>query len=197
MHFDRLRLKSTNKSRTTWNIVTTITNNTITTSNIPPMNINNWTTNPSIIANAFNYHFCSVSENLITKIFFGKNTTNDNPLTYLRQNFIQSFPAIRLNNTTIHEISKIIQSLKCKDSNGYDGDSTRILQISAPYILSPLIYIFNKTLSNGIFPDRLKFSELKLFKKGASTECSNYRSISLLNSLLKNYIQKIASTLKS
>ena len=66
---------------------------------------------------------------------------------------------------------------------GYDEISTRILKISAPYILSPLTFIFNKILSTGIFPDRLKFSEVKpLYKKGLTTEFSNYRPVSLLPS---------------
>jgi hypothetical protein len=109
-HFDTLILKSTNRSRTTWNIVKTVTNNRITTSNTQTMNINNkLTTNPSIIANAFNTYFSSIADNLITKSFFEKNTTNEkDPLIYLGQNFTQSFPLLRLNNTTSHEISKII-----------------------------------------------------------------------------------------
>jgi hypothetical protein len=37
------------------------------------------------------------------------------------------------------------------------------------------MYIFNKILSTGIFPERLKFSEMKpLLKKGDKTEFSNY-----------------------
>jgi hypothetical protein len=52
-------------------------------------------------------------------------------------------------------------------------------------------HIFNKTLSTGTFPDRLKFSEVKpLFKKGATTEFSNYQPISLLTSFSK-VIKKI------
>jgi len=66
--------------------------------------------------------------------------------------------------------------LKCKDSCGYDEISSRILKIRAPYVLSPLTYIFNKFLSTGIFPERLTFS--------------NYRPISLLTSLSK-IIEKI------
>ena len=157
------------------------------------MNINNkLTTKPTIIANAFNTYFSLVADNLITKSFFEKNTSNEkDPLKYLGQNFTQSSPPLRLKNTTTHEVSKIIQSLKCKDSYGYDEVSTTILKISAPYILSPLTYIFNKTLATGIFPDRLKFSEVKpLLKKGASTEFSNYRPISLLTSFSK-IIEKI------
>jgi hypothetical protein len=41
-------------------------------------------------------------------------------------------------------------------------------------------------LATGIFPDILKFSEVKsLFKKGTLTEFSNYRPVSLLTSFSK------------
>ena len=73
--------------------------------------------------------------------------------------------------------------------------SSRIPNISAVYVLSPLMYIFNKVLSTGTFPDRLKFSEVKpLFKKGDITEFSNYHLISLLLSfskIIENIIYKI------
>ena len=73
----------------------------------------------------------------------------------------------------------------------FTSTSSRILKISAPYILSPLTHIFNKILSTGIFPERLKFSEVKpLFKKGLTTEFSNYRPISLLITFSK-IIEKI------
>jgi len=40
-----------------------------------------------------------------------------------------------------------------------------------PFISSPLIYISNKMLSTGIFPTRLKFSQVfPIFKKGNKTD---------------------------
>jgi hypothetical protein len=144
--------------------------------------------NPLAIANVLNTCFSSVAENLLLKNFSGKNTINNNDsISYLRQNFKQFFATIQLRNTTTYEIQKIIPSLKCKNSYGYDELSSRILKISTPYVLSPLTYTFNKILSTGIFPDILKFSEVKpLYKKGDKTEVSNYRPISLFTSFSKD-----------
>jgi hypothetical protein len=84
------------------------------------------------------------------------------------------------------EVEKIIKSLKTKNSSGYDGISTKLLKISSCFISSPLIYICNKSLSSGIFPDRLKYAMVKpLFKKGDRANISNYRPISLLSSFAK------------
>ena len=126
-------LESTNRSRTTWEIVKTVTNNRRSVNNVQTVIINNkGTTNPSTIADAFS----SVADNLISKSFLVKNNEKD-PLFYLGQNFTQSFFPLRFNNTTVHEINQInqiIHSLKCKDSYGYDEISTRNLKMSAPYI---------------------------------------------------------------
>ena len=98
------------------------------------------------------------------------------PLKYLHYAFTRLRKNMKLNHTTNKEIDEIIKLLKPKNSHGYDEISTKILKASAPYILSPLTYIGNKILSIGIFPDRLKFSEIKpLFKKGNRTNCLNYR----------------------
>jgi hypothetical protein len=82
-------------------------------------------------------------------------------------------------------------SLKSKNSHGYDGISSRILKVSTPHVLLPLTYIFNKILQTGVFPDRLRFSEVKpLYKKGDKTEFSNYRPILLLPAF-SNIMEKI------
>ena len=48
--------------------------------------------------------------------------------------------------------------------------------------------LINQTLSTGIFPKSLKMSRIKpLFKRGKSFQFTNYRQISLLPSMFKNY----------
>jgi hypothetical protein len=65
------------------------------------------------------------------------------------------------------EIEDVVNSLKMKDSYGYDGISTNVLKQSITYISSPLTHICNLMISTGIFPTKLKFAEIKpLYKKG-------------------------------
>ena len=145
LYYNNLLLKSSNKTKTTWNIVKTIANYKDTINNLSPMNIKDKiSNNPVAIANAFNSYFSSVAENLLAKNSSRNTLTNiKDSIFYLHQNFRQPFPTMKLRHTTMYEIEKIIYSLKCKNSRGYDEISTRILKASTPYVLSPLTYIFN------------------------------------------------------
>jgi hypothetical protein len=169
-------------SSTTWNIVKTVTNNRRNSNKIVSMNIDNQpNSNPITIANAFNTYFSSVASKLISKLPGNNHPAHEDPLNNLTFNFKTPTSSLRFNHTTTHKVNSIIQSLKTKDSCGYDEISSRILKISAPYILSPLTHIFNKILSTGIFPERLKFSEVRpVYKKGSTAEFSHYRPVSLL-----------------
>jgi hypothetical protein len=87
---------------------------------------------------------------------------------------------MNLKSVSSKEVENIIKSLKTKNSSEYDGISTKLLKISSCFISSPLTYICNKSLSSGIFPDRLKYAVVKpLFKKSDRSNVSNYRPISL------------------
>ena len=103
------------------------------------------------------------------------------PLQNLFKYFNQLFKDISWPYTSANEINKMIDSLKDKNSSGYDEISTKIIKISKPFIISPLINICNKMLAQGIYPERLKFSLIKpIYKSGDKSSPSNYRLISLL-----------------
>ena len=93
---------------------------------------------------------------------------------------------MKLKSLSTKHVEKIIKSLKPKNSAGYDGISTGLLKISSAFIISPLTFICNKSISLGVFPDRLKYAAVKpLFKKGDKNNISNYRPISSLSSFSK------------
>lgn len=82
---------------------------------------------------------------------------------------------------TNKEVKNIVKSLKWKHSHGYDEISQYILKISLPFILETLTYMCNKVLNLGVFPSRLKYSQINpIFKKGDRTDIANYTLISLL-----------------
>jgi len=98
--------------------------------------------------------------------------------------------------TSAREINKIIDLLKDKNSSGYDEITTKIIKISKPFIISPLINICNKMLAQGIYPERLKFSLIKpIYKSGDKSFSSNYRPISLLPVLPKIFEKVIYNRL--
>ena len=173
---------STNRMKTIWNIIKAETNRAKETTDIDHNNCQN---SPE----AFNRYFLSIPQNIIDSIRSNVNQytyTAKNPSCYLANLFHASFPSIKFQNTSTREIEKIINSLRMKNSCGYDEISTKVLKLSAPYISSPLCYICNKSMLSGIFPARLKYATIKpLLKTGDKENIANYRPISLLTSFSK------------
>ena len=142
------------------------------------------------IANIFSTYFTTVTDKMGANnlVYINASSNNADPLSYLYQVFTSQFPSIKLTPVTLKEIREIIKSLRWKNSHGYDDISMKILKISLPFIESPLTYICNRMLTTGIFPTRLKFSQIHpVFKKGNKIEISNYRPISLLTSFSKTF----------
>jgi hypothetical protein len=72
------------------------------------------------------------------------------------------------------------------NSRGYDEIAIEVLKSCKHVIISPLTYIIYRSLATGIFPDRLKYSEIKpIYKSGEKNLVCNYRPISLLTSFSK------------
>jgi len=110
-------------------------------------------------------------------------------LKYLDHNSEYPFPKIKWHHTSSNEINKIIKSLKPKNSAVYNDIPLKILKISALFMVSPLTYICSHALSLGIFPERLKYSVVKLmFMKGDRSVIYNYRPIFLITSFSKIFV---------
>jgi Notch-like protein len=133
------------------------------------------------------HYFLSVAENNNVKNKLNNtnidNLTDISPIKYLLETFKIPFPKIKLKSLSTKEVENIIKSLKPKNSYGYDEISTKVLRMSSPFTSSPLTRICNSLISQRIFPDRLKYSEINtVFKNGDKSNISNYRPISLLTS---------------
>ena len=89
--------------------------------------------------------------------------------------------SILLHPTSVQEIDKIIQDLPNKSSHSHDELSNITLKALRTSITFPLCHIFNQSLVDGMFPEKMKWAEIIPLYKGKSMDLTiNYCPISLL-----------------
>ena len=104
--------------KTIWDIAKLLTGKKKNTKYIHQINVDGTiTSDGQIIANSFNNYFLLIIGNC-TPVAKGKK-----PIDYLYQASKEPFPTIEYQNTTTAEIEKNNESLKAKDSHGYDDIS--------------------------------------------------------------------------
>ena len=152
---------------------------------ISMLNINgSLTANKNYIVEEFNNFFSKIGEKLASKI----ENSNDIFRNYLNDPKQQS---ILLTKTNEDEIIHQIKSLENGKSTGHDGINARFLKLCSPYVSPILANIFNLAIKTGIYPDELKIAKvIPIFKSGDTTECTNYRPISVL-SIIDNVFERI------
>ena len=143
------------------------------------------TTNPMVISDGFCNYFSNVGKNLAAKIpnsrksfqdYLGNDNVNDN---------------FFLMPTTEYEVEKLILTLPSKTSSGYDSVSNILLKELSSVLKGPLATVFNKSISDGVFPEKMKISEIvPLYKSKEKHIQSNYRPIALLP-VMSKVLEKI------
>ena len=94
--------------------------------------------------------------------------------------------SIFLSPVTQLELDRMINKLPNKNSSGFDNISNILLKEIKPWIISPMVDIFNSSLTAGVFPELMKKAIIVPLHKGQSTlELSNYRPITLLITISK------------
>ena len=134
----------------------------------------NVTTDPQVISNGFCRYYNDISKNVAEKIPKPNKT-------------FEQYLGCRCDNTLFFsptdekEIESCIKSLPSKTSSGHDGISNVLLKGIVHVVKKPLVVAFNKSLSEGIFPNSMKIAEIvPLYKSKDKCQLANYRPISLL-----------------
>ena len=147
---------------------------------------------PSRVAEEF-YRFCnSVTDNLIEKAGMNSNHAEEeirlegaDPRAgvSVENGGGQTLDGFRLTTGDVH---RAILSLKNKFSVGADGVSSRTIKEMANLFSKISTPLFNKSLKQCVFPDKLKLAFIvPVFKSGDDTQMTNYRPISLLPCISK------------
>ncbi len=175
-YFSRL-VAFKNESRKLWSVLNSVIGKTRNKMELPDKitDINNIEISGSQnIADTFCEFYTNVGANLASKI----PTANKGFEYYMKKHCNNS---LFLAPTDSDEILKIIKGLKNKSSSGYDNISNVILKHIGPVVAQPLSTIFNKSLADGIFPEKMKIAEIvPMYKSAKRNQCTNYRPVSLL-----------------
>lgn len=164
-------------SKTSWNLVRNELGNSKPRQTISEIEINEkYIEDPQSISDHFNKFFTNIAINNDCQ---GSNSFCNNSKPNLMNpssHNLSCFSAV-----TEPEVYKTIMSLKNKNSSGWDEIPSSVVKRSAHIITKPLTFVINLSLSNGEFPDKLKYSVVRpLFKSGDPKSVSNYRPIALL-----------------
>jgi hypothetical protein len=162
--------------RKTWKLLKTVINcDSENINSIKEIKSNDTTLkNPVHIANAFNNYFVGIGPTLASKI----NPSSAKPADYLP---IANPKSMFLRPIDQIEIKSIVTNLKANASSGDDSILPKIVRSIIEYIQTPLCTIFNKSLEQGCFPDKLKIARvIPIYKTDDEKLVSNYRPISVL-----------------
>ena len=133
------------------------------------------------IANEFGRDFSTVGDHYANKI----NDPNKNIESYLKV-IPRNTKSIFLNPTTGEEIRSMISKLPNKKSSGFDNIDNIILKEIKDCISPKLAEIFNLSMLEGVFPEKMKLAEVvPLYKSEEKYLTNNNRPISLLITILK------------
>ena len=136
-----------------------------------------------VSAEDLNIHFTSVADQVIQN-----DCSASNSLRLLRE-FCTSkgiMSELSLTPTSVIDAYYTLIHLKQTGTRDLEGLDSKILKLSAPIIADTLIYIYNLCIHKSCLPKVFKTAKvIPIYKHGAQTDTSNYRTISVLFLLSK------------
>ena len=146
--------------------------------------------NQTEVCNIFNTHFINKPANIGNSSSFelGGPLEDTNLTNHLSIQTILSKANkvdFSFKHVTRDEVCESIKSLKNK-APGHDKISAKVLKIASPIVAQPLTLLFNTCVDASIFPSACKKAEVTPgFKRGADTDETNYRPLSVLTAVSK------------
>ena len=174
-HYDQLLRQNSGNIKKSWEIIKEVINRKQSPKKTKEFTIDgNIVDNNRVIADAFNNFYLNIGSN-ISKSLPAINKTHSSFMANANPNSMFVTPTDR------EEIRKIVINLK-KKCPGWDDINCHVIKEACPLILDVLTLIINMSLSEGVFPSKLKTAKVvPLFKSGDSGIVNNYRPVSVLS----------------
>lgn len=171
-------IKSNNKSKTTWNIINkTIGKGQVENKIMEIHHEENIITDAKQVAANFNKFFIEKSQALSSSF-----PTDDSIPQITEKNFKTMF----FTPTSENEVYIAINTLKQSNASGIDEISTNLLKVAINFIVRPLTFLINRSLTDSKFPEIFKTAKvIPIYKKDSKYAMENYRPISLLSAVSK------------
>ena len=132
------------------------------------------------IADEFNQFFVNVGPNLAKNINYSMD--DDKNLSSVSDNKHSMF----LGGVCESDVLEVVRKFKNKKSVDCNNIDMSLVKVVMDCVLKPFTYICNKSLSTGIFPDKMKMAKvIPIYKNGDKHMVSNYRPVSLLSQFSK------------
>ena len=141
---------------------------------------------PPLIYNDEVYSCNKDKANLLNNYFASQSNLHDDNAELPNLSINDEAPVLENISLHSHEVKDVLLSLKLGKSSGPDGINNRVLKELSSQISDPLCTLFNFSLSHSVVPDSWKEANVTpIHKKDDKSDISNYRPISLLNTIGK------------
>jgi hypothetical protein len=175
-----------------WKHINQLVNKNSRSTNISVLQIDEQViTENETIADLFNEYFTDIGPNLSNQI----TETNTDFKRYMKFKTQHKF---NFKNININEVLNALEKLKTSKSTGHDNIPAKLLKDASDAVASFLVFIFNTSLTYGIFPDNLKTARISpIHKSGDKNIRGNYRPISVLSIIAKIFEKLVCAQLNS
>lgn len=140
------------------------------------------------------HDICNAFAEFFSSNFLNSSNSNVNNSVPINLNSLEEpYAATDISSIEIKhdQVHKLINTLDCNKSAGPDGLHPVLISSCARSLCSPVTYLFNRSIREGVVPRIWKSANVTpIHKKGSKRDVTNYRPISKL-SVLAKVLEKI------